>query len=195
MSTNEDALSNVRRKVAEVLDKDSKKLVFGWRPGTEQAREEGERWEDSSGKRWEMKNGIRQTITKLDGAKTPWWCPKCSKPLNHKNDVRLWKLHGHCVDCQVQFEMKLRREGTFEEYVLKSNVRSIIAELREKIAQLQEYHDTFSTPEFINSDGTQILGIERWNVDVDKIKEDLRADIAIGQTRLDEVINEYGTGE
>ncbi len=75
MFKNEQALNDVRRKVAEKLNKDDSKLVFGWRGQAEPTRTEGDRWTDIEGKEWEMKNGVKTRVTKLDSAKTPWWCP------------------------------------------------------------------------------------------------------------------------
>jgi len=111
MFKNQDALNDVRRKVGEVMNREGKKLVFGWRGEPEPTRKEGDVWEDVDGKKWTVKNGIRQSVTKLDDAKTPWWCPKCSKPMNHRFDVKFWSMRGHCYDCNIKFETELRRKG------------------------------------------------------------------------------------
>lgn len=194
MSKNQDALNDVRRKVNEVLTKQENRLVFGWRGETEPTRQEGDVWETSDGRQWTMKNGIKQTVTKLDDAKTPWWCPRCSKPLNHRFDMKFWKLSGHCMDCQVKDETEIRRQGKWEEYEKGKMLRNYLAELRYKIEELQNYHDTVSKPEFINADDTQILMHERWDVDIDKVKTDIKADIDLLQQRLDDTIAEFGDG-
>ena len=31
-------------------------------------------------------------------------------------DDKMWRLYGHCFDCQVKFENRLRIEGKFEEW-------------------------------------------------------------------------------
>lgn len=197
MFKDEKALQDVRRKVAEKLNKDEKRLVFGWRGEPEPIRKEGDTWEDVDGKKWTIKNGIRQSVTKLDGAKTPWWCPKCSKPLNHRYDVKFWRIRGHCMDCNVKEEMKIRQQGPEAWYKYERDVmlRNYIAEVRDKIAELQDYHDTVSKPEFVNADETRVLMIEKWDVDIDKIKADLKADIAQLQKWLDETIEINGIGE
>ena len=194
---NEEALNNVRRKISEKLNKDDQRLVFGWRGEPEPTRKEGDTWEDVDGKKWTIKNGIRQSVTKLDGAKTPWWCPKCSKPLNHRYDVKFWRIRGHCMDCNVKEEMKIRQQGPEAWYKYERDVmlRNYIAEVRDKIAELQDYHDTVSKPEFVNADETRVLMIEKWDVDIDKIKADLKADIAQLQKWLDETIEINGIGE
>ena len=75
MFKDEKALTDVRRKVAEKVGKEGNKLVFGWRGEPEPSRKEGDEWYDVDGKKWTIKNGIRQSVTKQDSAKTPWWCP------------------------------------------------------------------------------------------------------------------------
>ena len=195
MSKNQDALNDVRRKVAEKLKKDGDKLVFGWRGEAEPTRNEGDVWEDSSGKKWTMKNGVRQNVTKLDAAKTPFWCPKCTKPMNHKLDIKFWRIRGHCMDCNVKFESELRRQGKWEEYERKIMLRNYIAAVTDKIAELQDIHDTFSKPEFINADDTRILMMETWDVDEQKVKADIQKDIETLKGYLKETIEKYGTGE
>lgn len=194
---NEEALNDVRRKVAEKLNKDEKKLVFGWRGEAEPKRQEGDIWTDSDGSRWEMKNGIKTRITKLESAKTPWWCPKCSKPMNHRYDIKFWRIRGHCMDCNIKEEMKIRQQGpdAWRKYEQSVMLKNYIAEVQDKIAELQEYHDTVSKPEFVNADETKILMMERWDVDLDKIKSDIRADIEQLQQWLKETIEKYGTGD
>jgi hypothetical protein len=195
MFKNEQALNDVRRKVAEKLNKDDSKLVFGWRGEPQPTRMEGERWTDAEGKEWEMKNGVKVRVTKLDSAKTPWWCPRCNKPLNHRFDMKFWRIRGHCMDCVIKDETEIRRQGKWEEYERKVMLRNYIAEVKDKIAELQHYHDTVSKPEFINADETKILMIEKWDVDIEKVKADLKKDIEMLQENLRVTIDQYGTGE
>lgn len=195
MFKNQDALNDVRRKVAEKLNKDEKRLVFGWRGEPEPERKEGDIWTDVNGRRWTIKNGIRQSVTKLDAAKTPWWCPRCNKPLNHRFDIKFWRIRGHCMDCVIKDETEIRRQGKWEEYERNIMLRNYIAEVKDKIAELQHYHDTVSKPEFINADETRILMVEKWDVDIDRIKADLKKDIEMLQENLRVTIEQYGTGE
>lgn len=195
MSKNQDALNDVRRKVAEKLNKEGDKLVFGWRGEPEPTRKEGDVWEDVNGKKWTIKNGIRQSVTKLDLAKTPYWCPRCTKPMNHRFDVKFWRIRGHCMDCVIKDEGKIRREGKWEEYERTLMLRNYIASVEDKIAELQNYYDTFSLPEFVDADDTKILMIERWDVDADKVKADILRDIQTLQGYLNDTIAKYGTGE
>jgi ribosomal protein L37AE/L43A len=197
MFKNQEALNDVRKKVAEKLNKDEKRLVFGWRGEPEPARQEGDVWEDVNGKKWTIKNGIRQTVTKLDDAKTPYWCPKCSKPMNHRFDIKFWRLRGHCMDCNVKFETELRRQGKWEEFERKVMLRNYISSIKDTIAELQHYYDNFSKPEYLimNEHEKTVLMFEKWDVDVDTVKKHLLPEIEELKKNLAETIEKYGTGE
>lgn len=197
MFKNQEALNNVRRKVAEKLKQDDQRLVFGWRGEAEPTRQEGDVWQDVNGRTWTIKNGIRQTVTKLDDAKTPWWCPKCSKPMNHRLDIKFWRIRGHCMDCNVKLETELRRQGKWEEFERNTMLRNYIAQIKDKIEELTSYHNEISKPEFLimNENEKTVLMMEQWDVNIDQIKTDLQKDIDYLQTHLKETIEKYGTGE
>ncbi len=194
---NEDALNNVRRKIGEVLNKQDNRLVFGWRGDTEPARSEGERWTDREGKEWEFKNGIRMKVTKLDSAKTPYWCPNCSKPLNHRFDVKFWRIRNMCMDCVAKEETKIRKEGKWNEYQQKLMLRNYVAAVGDKINELQNFHDSFSSPEYLLMDEQEkkVLMTERWNIDEEQVKADILKDIELLKTNLTEAIQKFGTGD
>jgi hypothetical protein len=197
MTRNKEALHDVRRKVAEVMKKEGEKLVFGWRGEPAPERKEGEVWADYDGRQWTIKNGIRQNITKLDAAKTPWWCPTCSKPMNHRFDIKFWRIRGHCMDCQIKLETEIRRQGKWEEYEQNVMLRNYIAEVRDKILELQAFHDEVNKPEFLlmNEHENTVQMMETWDVDLEKLKSDIRTDIETLQGYLQETIEKYGTGE
>ena len=197
MFKNEEALNDVRRKVAEKLNKDGNKLVFGWRGEPEPTRQEGDVWVDVNGKKWTVKNGIRQTVTKLDDAKTPWWCPKCSKPMNHRFDIKFWNMRGHCYDCNVKFETELRRQGKWNEFQLNMGLRNYISAVKDRLQELHHYHDTLSKPEYLlmNEHEKTVLMFEKGDVDIETIKKDLMDEIELLKKNLADAIEKYGTGE
>jgi hypothetical protein len=191
MSKNQEALNDVRRKINEVLTKQDARIVVGWRPGLEQKREEGDVWEATDGTQWTMKNGIRQKVTKLDAAKTPWWCPKCEKTMNHKIDDKFWRIRGHCFECNVKEETKIRAQGpaawqAYEEKLMKANY---VAELKHALEELTHIQANLSSPEIIHADEQEkrILMVEKWNVDLDKVRADIQKDIDLINQRLHEV--------
>jgi hypothetical protein len=197
MIKDEKALYDVRKKLAEVTKKEGEKIVFGWRGEPEPTRKEGDVWEDINGRKWTIKNGIRQTVTKLDDAKTPWWCPRCRKPLNHRFDMKFWRIRGHCMDCVIKDETEIRRQGKWEEYERKIMLRNYIAQVEDRIAELQSYHDEVTKPEFLimNENEKTVLMMEKWDIDINQLKSDLARDIAELKRILNETIEQYGTGE
>jgi len=183
---NHEAINNVRRKINEVMKKTDERIVVGWRPGMDDHKE-GDVWEGSDGRKWTIKNGIRQNVTKLDLAKTPWFCPVCQKSMSHRLDSKFWNIQGKCFDCVVKEETKIRAEGKWEEYEKKKIKANYIASLKDQIQELQHYYDTVSSPSFVHADDEKILMVEKWNVDVDKIKADLAIDIEDMKKHLAEV--------
>ena len=49
-------------------------------------------------------------------ARMPWFCPDCKKVMKQRLDDKFWRIFGHCFDCQIQFENKLRIAGTYKEW-------------------------------------------------------------------------------
>ena len=84
-----------------------------------QERTEGDVWEED-GKTWTIKNGIKQTISKLDSIRKavakPLHCPKCSSVMKNRLDDKMWKIHGICYDCVINMETELRVLGKYDEY-------------------------------------------------------------------------------
>lgn len=173
-----EALNNVRRKINEVMKKTDERIVVGWRPSLVQERKEGEEWTDENGKLWTVKNGIKQSVSKLQDAKTPWWCPECKKSMSHRLDEKMWRKTGKCMDCVVREETEIRRRGEWDRYEWEKMRANYIAEVKDKIQELQHYYDNVSSPEFLYADDTKILMTERWNVDIDRVKAALEKDIS-----------------
>jgi hypothetical protein len=185
--SNHEAINNVRRKINEVMKKTDEQIVVGWRPGMEPTRKEGDVWTGLDDRKWTMKNGIKQTVTKLDSAKTPWFCPSCNKALSHKLDSKFWALRNKCMDCVIVEETEIRRQGNWEEYERNKLQSNYLASLKDTIAQLEDAHQNLSAPEVILADDTKILMIEKWNVDINKVKADLQKDIDELKTHLAEL--------
>ena len=127
---------------------------------------EGDIWEEN-GKQWTIKDGIKQTATKLDRVKKeaimPLFCPNCGSLMNKRNDVKMYKIHKTCFDCVIEMEHKLHIEGTYEEYE-----RNMVAN------NADNYLDDLETflLEKINESNTQYVSergeVERWKGGVDK---------------------------
>jgi hypothetical protein len=116
------------------------------------SRQEGERWEED-GKMWELKDGVRQTVTKLIDARMPWWCPRCSKSMSHKLDRKFYYLRGWCFNCNTEVEHEMRLAGTWDAYE-KSLVRANeMAFLRDKIEERLAFIKEWKPPTLYFEDG------------------------------------------
>lgn len=158
------ALSNNIERVKNILSgkyTDKSKVSIGYKRNNIK-RKEGEIWEEN-GKTWTIKNGIKQTISKLDSARKaaliPYACPECNKPLKHYLDKNAWKATKKCFDCNIEEETKMRVEGTFDDHVKGVYKRNAMAWLEEK---RQQFDDFINNPDslkgFITENGT----IEDW---------------------------------
>lgn len=114
-------------------------------------RKEGDIWEES-GKTWTIKNGIKQNITKFDKAKkairTPLACPKCGGSMNYHLSKKMYKIHGMCFDCTIDYEAQLRKAGLYEEYeknLMQGNMRTFLSEIESYTHSLINNQQTYVT--------------------------------------------------
>jgi len=126
-------------------------------------RSEGDVWEDK-GKTWTIKNGIRQTITKLDAAreaiKVPMECPKCGDPrMQHPVYKAMYKKYGMCLNCVMKLEKELRASGKYEEFTKDLAKSDNEAWIKDKT---EEYYDWLSTKDS-ESYITEAGDIEDWS--------------------------------
>ena len=134
---------------------------------------EGDVWKEN-GKTWTIKDGIKQTISKLDAIKKevfmPLCCPKCGKVMKNQLDKPNYKAHKMCFDCVIDYEHKLRIRGEYNDYI--KNLK-----LKNRLTEIDEMENTFlelanqSNEGFISEHGE----IERWKGGINK--EKISADI------------------
>lgn len=111
---------------------------------------EGDVWEED-GKKWTIKNGIKQSITKLDRFKhlinLPLTCPSCKKPMKSDEiNKKMYAIHQTCFDCVLEMESKLKLEGKFEDYqknIVNSNKNSSLEDFERALESWLEEKDTF----------------------------------------------------
>ncbi len=119
--------SDVQR-VRNLVNKDftsGVKVQTGYRKSSKKHKE-GDIWEES-GKQWTIKNGLKQNITKLDTAKKavrlPLACPKCSNRMKKRLDKKMYRIHGFCFDCVIDYEASLKKAGLYEDYEKKMKIQ------------------------------------------------------------------------
>jgi|TARA_B100001094_G_scaffold117385_1_gene113236 ribosomal protein L37AE/L43A len=97
----------------------------------------------------------------MKDVRMPWFCPKCKKTMKKKLDTKFWRTKGHCFDCQIEFENRLRLEGKFEDYAKNielENKKSYLNDLKQSI---DEFEDSDGKVEWLNSVGVQDVELER----------------------------------
>ena len=105
-------------------------------------------------------------------ARMPWFCPKCKKIMKKRLDNKMWFLYGHCFDCQVNIEHKMRIEGTYDDWASQKAVSNKLSWIQDQKEKLIEFKNQ-KQPEFHNqvaADGYSV-DKEKWNVDFKKLKE------------------------
>ena len=116
----------------------------------QQDYKEGDVWEED-GKKWTIKNGVKQSITKLDKFKhlisLPLTCPSCKKPMKSDEvNKKLYAIHKMCLGCVVEMETKLKAEGKYEEYeknVLNLNKNASLEDFEKALDSWLEEKDTY----------------------------------------------------
>jgi hypothetical protein len=144
--------SDVQR-IRNLVKKDFKaktKVGAGYKKAYK-ARKEGDVWEED-GRTWTIQNGLRQNITKLDTAKNaykiPLTCPKCQTSMNYHLHKKMYRIHGFCFDCTIDYEANLRKLGKYKEYeeaMIKGNLKSFAKDLEDFILDKVDENQSFVT--------------------------------------------------
>ena len=100
----------------------------------------------------------------------PWFCPSCKKTMKKKLDTKFWRTKGHCFDCQIEFENKLRLTGEFEHYARTLELENRKSYVRDMKQSLVEYEQTEGKAEFFNSVGVKDVELESEKWDMGKEK-------------------------
>jgi len=121
---------------------------------------EGDVWVEGK-KTWTIKNGIKQTVSKLDTIKKeifmPLCCPNCGKVMKGQLDKPNYKIHKKCHDCVVEFEHKLRINGKYDSYKKKLVTKNSLNIVDEMELYLLDAINT-SNSSFVSENGE----IDRW---------------------------------
>ena len=179
------AIRGVREKMGEVLKKDNALKVSMHIP-EKIKRKEGDTWTDHDGKEWEMKGNIARSIPKLQGAKMPWWCPECERPLKTRLDTKMWYKRSMCFNCVVAEENEMRTNGTWQNHERQVLYANTIDKIKDTIDEFKSWKKEVSNPQIHFQDGR----FEEWKVGTKKIKEDLQIEIDNLEGRLVELQQE-----
>ena len=135
---------------------------------------EGDVWTEGR-KTWTIKNGIKQTISKLDVIKKevfmPLCCPECGNVMKKRLDKPHYRINKKCYDCVIDFEGKLIVRGEYEDYKNKLKGKNNIDILNELESTLLSAVNV-SNSNFVSEDGV----VEKWvgGIDKEKFTEEIK---------------------
>ena len=102
----------------------------------------------------------------MASVRMPWFCPRCDKAMKKKLDDKFWRTQGHCFDCQIEIENRMRIEGTFEEYAKTKMLENQKAYLKDMEQSLDDFEKTGGKKEWFNQVGVNNpeLESEKWEM-------------------------------
>lgn len=138
---------------------DATQIQVGWEKKKHEYKE-GDIWEES-GKSWTIKNGIKQTITKLDNIKKmvmlPLLCPNCKKSMKvNEFNKHSYSIKQCCFDCAIKEEDQFRISGQYEDLVDKRQKEDSNVAINDLEAALETWYN--SEDNLVNEQGD----IENW---------------------------------
>ena len=152
---------------------------------------EGDIWTENK-KTWTIKNGIKQTVSKLDKIKKeiflPLCCPKCNKVMKKRLDKPNYMIHKKCYDCVIDFEGKLKHvEGRYEKYMKELELKNNLTSLETVESYLLEVVNT-SNQGYVSENGE----VERWvgGVDTNKFTKKIKKEVEKTRKKLEKELNE-----
>ena len=114
----------------------NRKVQIGYEGKTISQRKEGEEWTDARGRSWKMEDGKRKQITKVPPRGFDK-CKDCEKLILKTIDQQTYDRFQKCKYCQIDFEMKLRKEGKWNDWVKKQEEKRWEAVLAEYNAEME----------------------------------------------------------
>ena len=124
-------------------------------------------------------------------ARMPMFCPKCDVIMKKRLDNKFWNMYGHCFDCQIKIENKMRIDGTYEAWEKEKIKQNKISFIKEQIQAIEEWRNT-KAPTWFNNVGvnTPELEEEKWDIDVEKIKQEANDALEKYNEALEKLENE-----
>ena len=151
---------------------------------------EGDVWTEGR-KTWTIKNGIKQTISKLDKIKKevfmPLCCPECGNVMKKRLDKPHYRINKKCYDCVIDFEGKLIVRGEYEDYKNKLKGKNRIDILNELESTLLSAVNV-SNSNFVSEDGV----VEKWvgGIDKEKFTEEIKTAAKAKRKHINKQLND-----
>ena len=139
-------------------------------------------------KREEDRKRSEERVDMFKEFRMPWFCSECDKVMKQKLDDKMWRLYGHCFDCQIKIENKMRINGTYDEYAQKKVLKNKRSWIEEQIQSVEEWK-TQSDVVFYNQINPDGHSVEEERYKVNKEQEEKLANEALKELNgiLDDV--------
>jgi len=104
-------------------------------------RKEGEEWEDHNGRKWKIEDGQRKQINKVPPRGIDK-CSDCKKLILKDIDQDTYNRMNRCYHCQINFEVDLKVEGKWEDWVKEMEEKRWKTILEEYESEMELYKDS-----------------------------------------------------
>ena len=138
-------MSNIEKIQKMVKGIYNRNVQIGYESKTTNQRKEGEEWVDARGRRWTIQDGKRKQITKVPPRGFDK-CNDCEKLILKTIDQQTYDRFQRCKYCQIDFEMTLKKEGKWEDWVKEMETKrweSVLAEYKEEMKLLDNSKGAF----------------------------------------------------
>jgi len=138
-------MSNIEKIQKMVKGIYNRPIQKGYEGKTVQQRKEGEEWTDARGRSWKIEDGKRKQITKIPPRGFDK-CNDCEKLILKTIDQHTYDRMGRCKYCQIDFEMTLKKEGKWEDWVKEMETKrweSVLAEYESEMNLQDESNSPF----------------------------------------------------
>ena len=125
------------------------------------------------GKKQESGDKISRLSDIMKEARMPMFCPECDVIMKKRLDNKFWSMFGHCFNCQLKIENKMRIAGTYEAWEKEKIRQNKISYIKEQIQAIKEWKD-IKAPVFYNNVGVNqpMLEKEKWDINIEKIHKE-----------------------
>ena len=120
-------------------------IQTGYQGKTVNQRKEGEEWTDARDRSWKIEDGKRKQITKIPPRGFDK-CDDCEKLILKTIDQDTYNRMKRCYHCQINFEVDLKAEGKWEDWVKDQEEKrweAVLAEYESEMKEIEEADDPF----------------------------------------------------
>lgn len=162
---------------------DNTQRVHGYEKEVEEKKEVGEKWVDKEGQEWEQFEGFKSKVTQMGDVRqyldklNTCSSEDCKTDKYSSIDKKLIRKTGMCINCLAKYEKELKMDGTYpfyEDYKLTRNKLAYVREVKDRCEEA--LGGVKKQLEMVTEDGRTETWT--WDIDVEKVKEDLQKDIS-----------------